>query len=103
MRILQRLFSTDDSDFPQELKKLTFLDCFNIVQSWSARAVVDPDLELDNKALNDALLATVTCPYCNNEIVFGDAVVTQGVQLTVKCPSCGTKPAVRNHYEFEMI
>jgi len=105
MRILQRLFSSGDPDFPKDLKNLTFIECFNIVQRWSAHAIVDPDLdlELDNTALNVALLATVVCPYCNSKIVFGDAVASQGAQLTVKCPSCGTKPRLRNHNEIGIV
>ena len=103
MGILRRLFSNDNSGFHSELENLTFIDCLNIVQTWSAQATIDPDLELDNKALNNALHATVNCPYCSNEIVFGDAVTSHGVRLTVRCPSCGTEPAAaRSHYEFEI-
>ena len=100
MGILRRLFSNDDSK--NELEKLTFIDCMNIVQSWSANATIDPDIELDNKSLNTALQATVTCPYCSNEINFGDAVTSIGVKITIKCPSCGTEPAAKRSYEFEI-
>ena len=100
MGILRRLFSNDDSE--ELIEKLTFIDCMNIVQSWSANATIDPDIELDNKSLNKALQATVTCPYCSSEIHFGDAVTSRGVQITVKCPSCGTEPAAKRRYEFEI-
>jgi len=100
MGFLKRLFSNDDSD--EVVEKLTFIDCMNIAQSWSANATIDPDIELDNKSLNTALQATVTCPYCSNEILFGDAVTSQGVQITIRCPSCGTEPAAKRRYEFEI-
>ena len=100
MGILRRLFKNDDSE--KEIEKLTFIDCMNIVQSWSANATIDPDIELDNKSLNNALQATITCPYCSNEILFGDAVTSHGVQITIKCPSCGIEPAAKRRYEFEI-
>ncbi len=103
MGILKRLFSINDPNFHNKPEKLTFIDCFDIVQTWSARAIVDPDIESDNKALNNALRATVTCPYCKNEIYFGDAVTPKGVQMMIKCPSCGVEPVASRLNEFDLV
>ena len=102
MGILRRLFSTKDESHHNHNKNHTFIECLNIVQTWSARATIDPDLDIDNKALNQALVSQVTCPYCSNRMKFSDMVSSQGVQIKIKCPICKTEPASHRSYEYEI-
>jgi uncharacterized Zn-finger protein len=101
MGILQRIFSNSAKKQPvDEVTPTSFLDCFNIVQSWSAKVAVDPDFDMNDKSLRTALDTFVTCPYCSAQIRFGDAVHFHGANPQVQCPACHTVTKKEKHYEY---
>lgn len=78
----------------------SFLECFNIIQNWSARVATDPDFDMNDKAMHKALDAFVSCPYCSSHIRFGDAVQFRGANPLVQCPACGTVTKKEKNHEY---
>jgi hypothetical protein len=100
MGILQRIFSNSAKKQPAVVTPTSFLECFNIVQNWSAQVAVDPDFDINDKALRTALDTMVTCPYCSAHIKFGDAVQFQGARPQVQCPACHTVTKKEKNHEY---
>ena len=100
MGILQRLFSSSSTKTVSDEIPTSFLECFYLVQNWSAKVSIDPDFDMNDKQLKNALDTRVTCPYCSAHIRFGDAVKFEGVNPIVKCPVCHTVTKKEKHYEY---
>lgn len=92
MSFLTKLFSSTPKQQEPKFVPHTFLECLDVVRGWSARAAIDPDFDMNDRDLNAALAAQVTCPYCNARYQFGHAVKFQGAKMEVQCPSCQTIP-----------
>jgi len=100
MGILQRIFSQAAKKSTISAAPTSFLECFNIVQNWSAKVAVDPDFDMNDKELHTALDTLVTCPYCSETIRFGNAVQFQGARVQVQCPACHTVTKKEKNYEY---
>ena len=102
MSILSRLFSGGSNKHePYLLNPRSFLDCMSIIRECSVHSITDPDyLIAADPNFKAAMDAEVTCPYCNSEIFFGNAVRIQGIRVTVQCPSCHTVPTQSNQNEY---
>jgi hypothetical protein len=98
--ILKRIFSNSAKKQTISAAPTTFLECFNIVQNWTAKVAVDPDFDMNDKDLHTALDTLVTCPYCSATIKFGNAVQFQGARVQVQCPSCQTITKKEKNYEY---
>lgn len=98
--ILQRIFSNSAKKQAVTAAPTSFLECFNIVQNWSAQITVDPDFDMNDKGLHRALDTVVTCPYCSATIKFGSAVQFQGTRVQVQCPTCHTVTRKEKNYEY---
>lgn len=101
MSILSRLFSGERKPKPYLLNPRSFLDCMSIIRECSVHSITDPDYFIaSDPNFKAAVDAEVTCPYCSNDIIFGNAVKMQGVRITVQCPVCHTVPAQSNQNEY---
>ncbi|KPJ91973.1 MAG: hypothetical protein AMJ53_10315 [Gammaproteobacteria bacterium SG8_11] len=100
MGILQRIFTNSAKKPVVSAAPKSFLECFNIIQNWSAKVAVDPDFDMNDKDLHIALDTLVTCPYCSANIRFGDAVQFQGARVQVQCPACHTITKKEKNYEY---
>ena len=102
MNILSRLFTSREKHEPCLLNPRSFLDCMGIMRECSVHSITDPDyLVASDPNFKAAMDAVVTCPYCSNEIMFGNAVKMQGAAITVECPACHTIPTQSHqHYEY---
>ena len=104
MNKLARLFTGTIKTGTCLVNRRSFLDCVSVMHESRVKAVVDPDYLIATDAKFKATMdAVVTCPYCSNEIVFGDAIKMDGISLTIECPVCHTTPPHRNEVEYYHI
>lgn len=100
MGLLDKIFYGSAKKQPISARPTTFLECLTIVQNWSAQIAIDPDFDMNNPDLRNALETLVTCPYCSTNFKFGSAVTFQGSRLHVQCPACQTVPRKEKNYEY---
>jgi hypothetical protein len=77
----------------------SFVGCVDLVHAWKMKAAIDPDIVTpDDPALKAAFKSVVCCPYCSNDILFGDAVINKGIAMRIRCPVCQTEPTVQHAF-----
>jgi len=103
MGLLQKIFSGSTKKRTPSVRPTTFLECLTIIQTWSAHISVDPDFDMNDPDLRNALETLVTCPYCSTNFRFGSAVTFQGSRLHVQCPACRTIPRKEKNYEYGSV
>jgi len=97
MGFLNRMFKKQESTDSQTEYGKNFVDCVDLVNAWKIKATVDPDvITPDDPVLKSAFKNVVSCPYCSNDIVFGDAVVNTGIAMRIRCPVCHTEPSLQH-------
>lgn len=96
MSILDRIFRRSGS---ADTEELGYVECVDIVQAWKTRAAIDPDYIFNSDPkLERAKKSMVVCPYCNTRMKFEQALVGNGMNLKVRCPSCQTEPVLHHEY-----